>query len=603
MSETRANRLASEKSPYLLAHAHHPIDWYPWCDEAFVRAMREDKPIFLSIGYAACHWCHVMERESFKDESVAALLNESFIAVKVDREERPDIDGLYMRACQLLTGGGGWPLSIVMTPDKIPFFAATYIPKQSSFGRAGLLDLLPRIRELWRDRRGEIMNVARGLAAAWRAQAAAGERDAELGPDDLRLAVDALAESFDARNGGFGAAPKFPAACPLLFLLRYHRRTGDAHALEMVARTLDKMADGGIHDHVGGGFHRYATDAAWTIPHFEKMLPDQALLAIAFTEAFQVTGNEEYARIAQRTIGYVLRELQSPEGGFQCSEGAESPEGEGRFYLWTMDDIRKVLPPEDATLLITAFGIERKGNVLPDPTEGLAAGANILRLREPLPKLAERRAADPQEFRASIDRALSRLFDERAERPRPNKDDKILADWNGLMIAALAKASRAFGEGDFSLAAERAADFILTRMRTKDGRLLHRYRDGDASVTGFADDYAFLAWGLLELYQAATSRPRCSRISGMRKKGGSSLSPTTARCSRSARRSSTTARCRRRMPWRSATSSPLLRSQATRIFEGRLRPSLLPQRRMCGPRRRAIAISSVQPRGCCGRRR
>jgi uncharacterized protein len=498
----RGNRLICEKSPYLVQHAHNPVDWYPWGDEAFARAAREGKPIFLSIGYSACHWCGVMERESFADERTAALINETFIAIKVDREERPDIDALYMRACQMLTGNGGWPLTIFLTPEKMPFFAATYLSRVSAAGRVGLKDLIPRVRQMWCERRDELAAAGEELMRAI-AHPGGGGEEGPLSEPDLRAAYEQLSAAFDGVHGGFGTAPKFPQPSALLFLLRYASRTGEARPREMAARSLEAMARGGIRDHVGGGFHRYATDAAWRVPHFEKMLSDQSLLAIAYLELFQLTGDEDHARIARETLEYALRDLASPEGMFCAAEGADSPAGEGAFSLWRVREIRSSLPSEDAELVLRAYGIAEEGNFEGEPGEG-QEGANVLALAAPLDALAAELGVAPAALRERLDRCLRRLFEMREQRARPRRDEKILTDWNGLMLAALSKGARILAEPRYASAAARAADALLERLRDERGRLLHRFCSGEAAIPGFADDYAFLIWGLLELAEAGS---------------------------------------------------------------------------------------------------
>ncbi len=498
-SERRPNRLISEKSPYLLQHAYNPVDWYPWGQEAFEKAKTEDKPVFLSIGYSTCHWCHVMERESFEDEEVAKAMNDAFVSIKVDREERPDIDGIYMRACQRMIGSGGWPLNMIITPDKKPFYAATYIPRESKFGRIGMLEMIPRIKELWSSQRDEAEKLADQSANALKDVSTSGE---ELGEDILHAAYEQLLEMFDERHGGFGDAPKFPTPHNLTFLLRYWKRTGDKMALYIVEKSLSGMRNGGIYDHVGFGFHRYSVDSRWHVPHFEKMLYDQALLAIAYAEAYQATGKEEYKKTCQEIFTYVLRDMTSPEGGFYSGEDADSEGEEGKFYLWTEDEIRSVLSEEENELVKRIFNINRNGNF----PEGKNTGRNIFHLTKPLSEHASFLKLPVEELQKRIEAALRRLYDAREKRIRPGKDDKILTDWNGLMIAALAKGAQAFGEPGYAIAAERAVELILSKM-TKDGRLYHRYREGEAAVPAFLDDYAFLIWGLIELYET-TFEPR-----------------------------------------------------------------------------------------------
>ncbi len=491
----KANRLALEKSPYLLQHARNPVDWYPWGSEAFEKAKREDKPVFLSSGYSTCHWCHVMEKESYEDEEVAELMNEVFVSIKIDREERPDIDGIYMKVCQAMTGSGGWPLNIIMTPDKKPFFAGTYIPKESRYGRTGMLELIPEIRDIWKKKRGEAESLAAQVISSLSEEQEAGE---ELREDVLHTAYEQLLEAFDEQHGGFGGAPKFPTPHNLTFLLRYWKRTGDMMALRMVERTLTAMSMGGIYDHAGFGFHRYSTDARWLVPHFEKMLYDQALLAMAYTEAYQATGNQEFKRIACEVFTYVLRDMTSPEGGFYTGEDADSEGVEGKFYVWTENEIDSVLG-EDSELMKKVFGIDKYGNFR---EEGKSSGKNILYLSKTLPELAADLKLPADEIRRRVGDAKQKLFAAREKRVHPGKDDKVLADWNGLMIAALAKGAQAFDLPEYADAACRAADFILLRMRGKDGRLYHRYREGEPAVMAFLDDHAFLSWGLIELYEA-----------------------------------------------------------------------------------------------------
>ena len=490
------NRLAREKSPYLRQHAANPVDWHPWGDEAFDRATREDKPVFLSIGYSACHWCHVMERESFADEEAARALNATFVCVKVDREERPDLDQHYMSVCQALAGAGGWPLTIIMTPDKRAFFAGTYFPKARRWGRPGLLELVPLIGEAWRTRREEVLRSAAEILRTVErggARAASGERLSEA---TLDAAFHALAADFDDTRGGFGGAPKFPLPHRIGFLMRYGKRTGNRQAVAMGTKTLEAMRQGGICDQIGFGFHRYSTDANWLVPHFEKMLYDQALLAEAYAEAFLATGNGCFRRTAAEVADYVLRDLAAPGGGFYSAEDADSEGEEGKFYLWTMGEVREVLDPEEVELAARVFNVEPGGNFT-EPGR-VRDGRNILHRSV--------RAADGEPAGEGTDRLVNgtrqKLFAAREKRPRPFKDTKILADWNGLMIAALASVFRITGEARYLRAAEGAADFILTSMAAADGRLLHVSIEGEARVPAFLDDYAFLVNGLVALYEA-----------------------------------------------------------------------------------------------------
>ncbi len=496
----RPNRLIHEKSPYLLQHAYNPVDWRAWGAEAFEAARRENKPIFLSIGYSTCHWCHVMEHESFEDAGVAALMNDAFICIKVDREERPDIDNVYMKVCQMVTGSGGWPLTIVMTPDQKPFFAGTYIPKEDNYGRMGLLGLIPRIQEHWRLQRENVAQSSEEIFAALE-KASVPASGGALDESAIDAAFAELSGRFDGRHGGFGTAPKFPTPHTLLFLLRYWKRRGEARALEMVEKTLDGMRRGGIYDHVGFGFHRYSTDASWLVPHFEKMLYDQALLALAYSEAYQATRKEEYGRAIREILTYVSRDLTSPEGGFFSAEDADSEGREGKFYLWKRSEIGQVLRPDEAALVDGAFGVAPAGNFNEQGTGG-TNGENILHPPEPPAASAARVGISPAEWERRWQGAREKLFAAREARPRPHRDDKILADWNGLMIAAFARAALVLGEQRYHETARRAADFVLRRMRSAQGGLLHRYREGDAAVEGHLDDYAFMTWGMIDLYEA-----------------------------------------------------------------------------------------------------
>jgi uncharacterized protein YyaL (SSP411 family) len=480
------NRLANEKSPYLLKHATNPVDWYPWGEEAFERARKGGKPIFLSIGYLTCHWCSVMEEESFSDPEVAALMNEAFVSIKVDREERPDIDGVYMRFCLMVSENCGWPLTILMTPEKKPFFVGTYLPKETRFGRMGLMELIPRVKALWQDEREKITQSAE-LITGKLAEASISAPGEGLDASVLVAAYDTLAGSFDPENGGFGRGNKFPTPTRLFFLLRYWKRTGDEAALDMVVKTLTAMRQGGIYDHLGFGFHRYATDSRWLVPHFEKMLYDQALIAMVYTEAYQATGREEFARTAKEVFTYVLRDMASPEGGFHSAQGADSDGEEGKFYLWREEEVREVLGKEEAERAIKAFNIEPGGNFV-DILTGKKTGENVLHVNG---------TVDTE----GLEGIRKRLYEVREGRVHPEKDDKVLTSWNGLMVAALARAARVLEEPGYARAAQRAADFVLREMKDGRGRLLHRWRGGPAAITANAEDYAFLIWGLIELYQ------------------------------------------------------------------------------------------------------
>jgi uncharacterized protein YyaL (SSP411 family) len=494
----KANALASEPSPYLRQHMHNPVDWRPWGDAAFAEARRRDVPVFVSIGYATCHWCHVMAHESFEDLAVAALMNEAFVNVKVDREERPDIDDACMAVCQAMTGSGGWPLTVVMTPDRKPFFAGTYFPKQSRHGRIGMLDLVPRITEAWQGRRKELLEQAEHVL---RHMAATESPDAvPLGAETLQQAEQAMAKRHDAAHGGFGGPPKFPSPHTLLFLLRRWSRTQDPGVLQMVTRTLHAMADGGIHDHVGGGFHRYSTDAQWLLPHFEKMLYDQAMLAMAYTEAYQATREARFADVARGILDYVLRDLKDPAGGFRCAEDADSEGEEGKFYVWTKGDLERALGTE-AHLVASAYGVSAEGNFHDEATHRLT-GANILHLPRPLTDVASANGVAVEDLDRRLAAARATLLAVRSRRVRPQLDDKVLTDWNGLAIAAFAKAGHALQEPRFVAAAVAAAAFLRREMRDGRGGLLHRWHDGRKDAHSFLDDHAFLLWGLVELYGA-----------------------------------------------------------------------------------------------------
>ncbi|MCR4431577.1 MAG: thioredoxin domain-containing protein [Tepidanaerobacteraceae bacterium] len=494
-----ANRLAKEKSPYLLQHAHHPVEWHPWCDEAFERARKEDKPIFLSIGYSTCHWCHVMAHESFEDEEVAAVLNKYYVSIKVDREERPDVDNIYMGVCQAMTGQGGWPLTIIMTPSKEPFFAGTYFPKKDSWGRAGLLDILGKIADLWQKDREHIYDISRRVTEAVKKT---GEtRPGELGEYVLDEAFKQFSARFDDEFGGFGSAPKFPASHNLIFLLHYWKNSGEERALEMVEKTLDCMARGGIYDHIGFGFHRYSVDRWWLVPHFEKMLYDNALIAMAFLEGYQAAGNKKYKEVAEEVFNYIERDMTSPEGGFYSAEDADSEGVEGKFYLWTHEEVKNILGDEKGRLFCEVYDITPQGNF-----EGKNI-PNLIKYKAGRPPyeayLANTSEAAPRavDLIEELKDCREKLFNERGKRIRPHKDDKILTSWNGLMIAALAKGARVAGNEKYTFMARKAADFIFSKLVREDGRLLARYRDGEAAIPAYLDDYAFLVWALLELYE------------------------------------------------------------------------------------------------------
>jgi uncharacterized protein len=487
----KPNRLINEKSPYLLQHAYNPVDWYPWCDEAFERAKIEDKPIFLSIGYSTCHWCHVMEKESFEDEEVAKILNENFIPIKVDREERPDIDTVYMTICQAMTGHGGWPLTIIMTPDKKPFFAGTYIPKHSRYGRIGLIELLQKVVEIWKENKDKVISLAEQITSEIKEAIEKVEKGNIIDETIFTLAYKELEENFDPEYGGFGEAPKFPTPHNLMFLLRYWKRTGNAKAIDMVEQTLKGMWLGGIYDQIGFGFHRYSTDRKWLVPHFEKMLYDQALISLACIETYQATGKEKYAVLCSEVFSYVIDNLTNTDGGFFSAEDADSEGEEGKFYLWEYSELEKILNQSELNFVIENFNIRKDGNYI-DELKRSRTGKNIFHLSSEL----------EGEKRKIWESIRLKLLKHRNNRIRPLKDDKILTDWNGLTISSLAKGYLTFGVEDYIKIAEKSANFILKNMLTNDGKLLHRFRDGEAKINGHLDDYAFLAWGLIELYEA-----------------------------------------------------------------------------------------------------
>jgi uncharacterized protein len=488
-----ANRLANETSPYLLQHAHNPVDWFPWGDEAFEKARTEDKPVFLSVGYSACHWCHVMERESFENEAIAAVLNERFVSIKVDREERPDVDQIYMAAVQALTQRGGWPMSVFMTPDKQPFFGGTYWPPMSRMGMRGFQEILQLISEYWTDRRADVLSSAASLTQAVRRMTAIEFEKGELSAETLRGAMHALQQTADMRDGGFGGAPKFPHPMDLRVLLRCWRRFKDQEALDIVRLTLDKMAGGGIYDHLGGGFHRYSTDARWLVPHFEKMLYDNALLVPVYLDAYQIQKRSDDARVVRETLDYVLREMTSPEGGFYSTQDADSEGEEGKFFVWTEADVDALLGPDDAKAFKYAYDVSADGNW---------EGHNILNRPKPSDQAAKLLGLSPDELETTLAKSRAILFNARKQRIAPGRDDKVLTSWNGLAIAAMARAASVLSEPRYAAAASAAADFLLTKMRGDGGRLLHSYKDDRARFAAYLDDYACLIDGLIDLYQA-----------------------------------------------------------------------------------------------------
>ena len=499
------NRLTQSRSPYLLQHADNPVNWYPWGDEAFKAAHDQDKPIFLSIGYATCHWCHVMAHESFEDPEVAALMNSAFINIKVDREERPDIDQVYMTVTQMLTGSGGWPMTVIMTPDKQPFFAATYIPKNTRFGRMGMMDLIPKVQAAWNDDRPKLLESAGQIVANLQTVGGHGQ-PGEISPAIIGTTRQDLSSRYDTIEGGFGTAPKFPSPHTLLFLLTFGETQDDAKAIDMVSHTLEKMRQGGIFDHVGFGFHRYSTDKEWLVPHFEKMLYDQAMLLLAFTEGYRITGREDFADTAREIITYIDRDLKSPDGAFFSAEDADSEGEEGVFYLWTEEQLIEVLGKDDAAIARAVWNTSPTGNFLPEAS-AKASVDNILHLQGGIGATAKDLKLSEAELQDRLDRIRIELLETRAKRPRPLLDDKILTDWNGLMAAALARAGAVLEEPAYISQAQSAVEFVLNRMQDSKGRLLHRWREGHAEIPAFLDDHIFLTWALLELYDA-TLEPR-----------------------------------------------------------------------------------------------
>lgn len=486
------NRLAHESSPYLLQHANNPVDWYPWGPEALERAQREQKPIFLSIGYSACHWCHVMEHESFEDDRIAAALNERFVNIKVDREERPDLDQIYMAAVQLLTQQGGWPMSVWLTPDLKPFYGGTYFPPDDRQGMPSFLRVVQAVHEAWEQRREA------ALAQADEITQHIGEMQPGGGGEEIEAvllssAVQRLEAAFDARHGGFGNRPKFPQPMALQVLLRYWKRHGDERALRMAALTLDKMAAGGIYDQLAGGFARYSVDERWLVPHFEKMLYDNALLVIAYLSGFQATGNEAYTRIARETCDYVLRYMTDPAGGFHSTEDADSEGEEGKFYVWTPDEVVELLGRERGDRFCEVYDVSPRGNF---------EGQSILNLPRSIAQVAALRQWDLHTLQRELAEDRAKLLEARDHRIRPGKDDKVLASWNALMVDALACAGSVLDEPRYVSAAQRAGTFILRELRRADGRLLHSWRNGEAKLDAYLDDYAYLINALVTLYEA-----------------------------------------------------------------------------------------------------
>ncbi len=486
------NRLVDESSPYLQQHAHNPVDWYPWSKAAFERAKKEDKPIFLSIGYSTCHWCHVMERESFENEKIAKILNKHFICIKVDREQRPDIDQIYMNAVVIMTGSGGWPLSVFLTPDGKPFFGGTYFPPNDSFGRPGFERLLVTIADAWKNKRQELVDSAGNLSELMKDPTGSGEK-IKLSPQMLAATFKCFQNSFDATEGGFGFAPKFPQPTNLSMLLGYWYRTGDKQSLLMVEKTLDAMVSGGIYDHIGGGFHRYATDNRWVIPHFEKMLYDQALLSKVYLQAYQITENKKYAEISKEIFDYVLRDMTDTKGGFYSAEDADSEGVEGTFYIWTPKQIAAILDKDHSKLFNVYYGVTDKGN--------FEHGQTILTVSASVEQLEKEFGKSPNEIKKILADARTKIFNERQKRVRPHRDDKVITAWNGLMISSLAYGGVVLNEEKYITAAKRSAEFVLSTLY-KDNRLMRYYRNGKVVEKAFLDDYAFMIMGLLDLYEA-----------------------------------------------------------------------------------------------------
>ena len=482
-----SNRLVNETSPYLQQHAHNPVDWYPWTEEALRKAKAEDKPIFLSIGYSACHWCHVMKRESFEDEKIANILNEHFVSIKVDREERPDIDHIYMKAVQALTGSGGWPMSVFLTPEGKPFYGGTYFPPEPRYGMPSFKQVLGSVRNAWENRRQKLVESSEQLTASIKRQTHIPGRSKaqEIQDDTLKPAFQNLSRSFDETHGGWGSAPKFPQPMILEFLLRHHHTTGEPEALRMASQTLEAMARGGIYDQLGGGFHRYSVDARWLAPHFEKMLYDSAQLARVYLHAWQLTGKPLFRAVAEETLDYIVREMTDSNGGFYSTQDAESDGEEGKFFLWKPDEIQAILG-DQAVPFMKLYNVTERGNF---------EGKNILTF------------TGSHEEREAMGESRRRLLVSRDQRNRPQRDEKILTSWNGLALAAFAEAARTLNRQDYGEIAERNADFLLRELRTQEGRLWHTWKDGKPKVNGYLEDYAYLIDGLLELYQT-TFAPR-----------------------------------------------------------------------------------------------
>ena len=486
------NRLINETSPYLLQHAHNPVDWRPWGQEALDKAQTEDKPILLSIGYSACHWCHVMERESFEDERIAGMMNDNFVSIKVDREERPDIDNIYMNAVQALTGSGGWPLTVFLTPDGRPFYGGTYFPPDDNRGMVSFPRLLSAMADAYKNKRGDVIQATQQLLEQVRRMAEVPRAQEPLSPDVLHQAFQNLVSSYDFQFGGFGSAPKFPQPMTYEFILRYHKLTNSPRALEMVELAASRMATGGIYDQIGGGFHRYSTDSYWLVPHFEKMLYDNALLVRLFLHLFQATQNEFYRRIAEETLDYVIREMRDPAGGFYSSQDADSEGEEGKFFVWSKDELALILGEKDADLISGYWGVSKTGNF---------EGRNILNVPQGAESYAAEAGISLEALAATITSAKAKLMEARERRIHPGRDDKALTAWNGMMLRSFAEAASILERDDYRQAATDCAEFLLREL-VADGRLLRTYKDGKAHLNGYLEDYAYLADGLLYLYEA-----------------------------------------------------------------------------------------------------
>jgi uncharacterized protein len=488
-----ANHLINETSPYLLQHAHNPVDWYPWGAQAFAKAKAENKPVLLSIGYSACHWCHVMAHESFEDEAIAELMNENFVNIKVDREERPDLDQIYMNAVQMMTHHGGWPMTVFLTPDGVPFYGGTYFPPQDRYNMPGFPRILISVAEAYRDRPEDVSATSTSILKELQRVSAAGSSDQPIGEDTLDAAYVGLIRSYDAANGGFGGAPKFPPSMALEFLMRVHARTGNEEPLNIVRHTLMKMANGGIYDHLGGGFHRYSVDAVWLVPHFEKMLYDNALLSRLYLHYYQLTGNEQARQTAEGILDYVLREMTDSCGGFYSTQDADSEGHEGKFFVWTLDEIKTALGEDDVALFSSYYNVTRSGNF---------EGKNILNVTRSLEDIAAELKIPNDDARQSIERSRQKLFQLREQRVKPDRDEKILTAWNGLMLASFAEGGAILQRDDYLEAARRNGDFLLENLRSN-GLLLRTYKDGKAKLNGYLEDYAFFIEALLTLSETS----------------------------------------------------------------------------------------------------